>query len=83
MGPRHPRPQRGLITRPGVDEVMASALLAKLDLEAVGEEGKQIAGFLEASRLCEDGQQRQAKLVVDDQPDDTERRAAQRDVAKH
>ena len=23
VGPRHPRPQRGLITRPGVDEVMA------------------------------------------------------------
>src|ERR1700722_15984582 len=23
VGPRHPRPQRGLITRPGVDEIMA------------------------------------------------------------
>ncbi|RZL91362.1 MAG: ergothioneine biosynthesis protein EgtB [Variovorax sp.] len=41
LGPRHPRPQRGLLTRPSVDEVKAyrahvdAAVLALLDQEAI------------------------------------------------
>jgi ergothioneine biosynthesis protein EgtB len=39
VGPRHPRPQRGLITRPGVEEVMAyrrHVTRAMVDLVAAG-----------------------------------------------
>jgi ergothioneine biosynthesis protein EgtB len=40
VGPRHPRPQRGLLSRPGVDEIMAyrhyvtSAMAALLEVQA-------------------------------------------------
>ena len=54
-----------------VDHVVAHALLAHLDLQALGEEGHQIVGLEEIF-------ERQADLVLDDDADDAERRAAQR-----
>src|SRR5207247_6832119 len=76
----------------GIDEIVTRALVAKLDLEAVGEEGEEFRrkllavddrfsrALVKQAAQCRDShiQDRDTKRVLNDQPDDTKRGAAQR-----
>jgi len=64
VGPRHPRPQRGLITRPGVDEVMAyRAHVTRAMAELLDDGTAQCSALVELGLHHE--QQHQELLLMD------------------
>jgi ergothioneine biosynthesis protein EgtB len=68
LGPRHPRPQRGLLTRPGADEVLryrrhVDAAIARLYESATGAERSELESLAELGLHHE--QQHQELLLTD------------------
>ena len=64
----------------GIDQIVPRALLAQLDFQAVGEEGRADLGRPRSARACGEHltAARNANLVVEHEPDHAQRRATQR-----
>jgi ergothioneine biosynthesis protein EgtB len=63
VGPRHPRPQRGMITRPGVDEILAYRRHVTEAMAALIESGRNSTGLIELGLNHE--QQHQELILMD------------------